>query len=72
MILDLQMLLTVLYEQLGYDYFLDYSLDPPSPWSAAEIQSARNIPPAKAGTNEADCEPKDDHQSNANPSPFGG
>lgn len=36
---DLQSLVNELYEQLGYDYFIDYAQAPPSPWSWEEIQT---------------------------------
>lgn len=36
-ILDLQSLVDELYEQLGYDYFIDYHSNPPSPWLKSEI-----------------------------------
>ncbi|MBE7385678.1 MAG: DUF4058 family protein [Leptolyngbya sp. SIO1E4] len=37
--LDVQSLVNELYEQLGYDYFIDYSQTPPTPWLLEEIQS---------------------------------
>jgi hypothetical protein len=36
-IIDLQSLLNDLYEQLAYDYFIDYRLEPPLPWSDPEV-----------------------------------
>jgi len=36
---DLQSLVNELYEQLGYDYFIDYTQAPPSPWSWEDIQT---------------------------------
>lgn len=33
----LQDLVNGLYEQLGYDYFIDYGQDPPSPWTRDEV-----------------------------------
>jgi hypothetical protein len=38
-LVDTQALLEVLYEQLGYDYFIDYQSPPPSPWVMSDIQS---------------------------------
>ncbi|ASC69747.1 hypothetical protein XM38_006760 [Halomicronema hongdechloris C2206] len=37
-LLNVQSLLSELYEQLGYDYFIDYEQAPPMPWLAAELQ----------------------------------
>lgn len=36
--LAVQSLLNELYDQLGYDYFIDYNQAPPEPWSLAEIE----------------------------------
>jgi hypothetical protein len=36
--LAIQPLLNGLYDQLGYDYFIDYGQAPPAPWSLADIQ----------------------------------
>ena len=36
-VVDLQMLVNDLYDQLGYDYFIDYQRQPPSPWSEADV-----------------------------------
>ena len=36
-IVDLQSLLNDLYEQLAYDYFIDYGNEPPPPWSDPEV-----------------------------------
>lgn len=36
-IVDLQQIVNDLYEQLGYDYFVDYNSPPPSPWSLSEV-----------------------------------
>ena len=36
---DMQSLLNTLYDQLGYDYFIDYDAPPPSPWSTSDIQT---------------------------------
>jgi len=36
-VVDLQTLIHELYEQLGYDYFIDYSNSPPSPWSPSDV-----------------------------------
>ncbi|WP_324236249.1 DUF4058 family protein [Okeania sp.] len=38
-ILDLQQLVSELYEQLGYEYFIDYNKNPPSPWSFDDVKS---------------------------------
>jgi hypothetical protein len=38
-LVDTQALLEDLYEQLGYDYFIDYQSPPPSPWSMSDIQA---------------------------------
>ncbi len=38
-ILDLQQLVSELYEQLGYEYFIDYNNSPPSPWSFDDVKS---------------------------------
>lgn len=35
---DLQSLINELYEQLGYDYFIDYEQAPPPPWTWDDIQ----------------------------------
>ncbi|MEM9009110.1 MAG: DUF4058 family protein [Cyanobacteria bacterium P01_F01_bin.86] len=37
--LDVQSLVNELYEQLGYDYFIDYSQAPPTPWKWKDIQT---------------------------------
>jgi Protein of unknown function (DUF4058) len=37
-VLDLQQILTDLYEQLGYAYFIDYTQTPPLPWSMSEVE----------------------------------
>ncbi|MCU0541493.1 MAG: DUF4058 family protein [Oscillatoriaceae cyanobacterium Prado104] len=42
-ILDLQSLVDELYEQLGYDYFIDYNSNPPSPWLRSEITEVLSI-----------------------------
>lgn len=42
-ILDLQSLVDELYEQLGYDYFIDYDRNPPSPWLKSEITDVLSI-----------------------------
>jgi hypothetical protein len=34
---QLQDLVNGLYEQLGYDYFIDYGQDPPPPWTCDEV-----------------------------------
>jgi hypothetical protein len=39
LILDLQLLVDELYEQLGYEYFIDYDSNPPPPWLKSEIIS---------------------------------
>ena len=36
-IVDLQTLVNKLYEQLGYEYFIDYSDRPPLPWSVDDV-----------------------------------
>lgn len=36
-IVHLQQLVNDLYEQLGYDYFIDYSSNPPLPWSESDV-----------------------------------
>lgn len=36
-IVDVQQLINDLYDQLGYDYFIDYRSNPPSPWSESDI-----------------------------------
>ena len=33
----LQKLVSELYEQLGYDYFINYSAPPPPPWSESDV-----------------------------------
>ena len=38
-IVDLQKLVNELYEQLGYDYFINYSAPPPPPWSESDVAS---------------------------------
>ncbi|MGA7935903.1 MAG: DUF4058 family protein [Kovacikia sp.] len=38
-IVDVQALLNELYDQLRYDYFIDYNSPPPSPWVESEIQA---------------------------------
>ncbi len=37
-IVDLQQLVNQLYQQLGYDYFIDYKSSPPSPWSEKDVK----------------------------------
>jgi len=36
-LVDLQQLVNDLYDQLGYDYFIDYQNSPPAPWSEVEV-----------------------------------
>ncbi len=36
---ELQTLMDDLYDQLGYDYFIDYSTSPPFPWSEDDVAS---------------------------------
>ncbi|MUH01561.1 DUF4058 family protein [Scytonema sp. UIC 10036] len=36
-VVELQKLVDELYEQLGYDYFINYSAPPPPPWSESEV-----------------------------------
>lgn len=36
-IVDVQQLINDLYNQLGYDYFIDYRSSPPPPWSETDI-----------------------------------
>ncbi|NEQ63507.1 MAG: DUF4058 family protein [Moorea sp. SIO4A1] len=36
---ELQTLVDQLYDQLGYDYFIDYSNNPPFPWSEDDVES---------------------------------
>ncbi len=36
-IVNLQKLVNELYEQLGYDYFINYSFPPPPPWSELDV-----------------------------------
>lgn len=36
-VVDLQQLVDDLYEQLGYDYFINYSSSPPPPWSESDV-----------------------------------
>jgi hypothetical protein len=38
-ILDLQLLVSQLYDQLAYDYFINYNTSPPSPWSFDDVKS---------------------------------
>lgn len=38
-VVDLQLLVNDLYEQLAYDYFIDYHSSPPPPWSQADVAS---------------------------------
>jgi hypothetical protein len=42
-ILDLQSLLDELYDQLGYDHFIDYDRNPPSPCLKSEITDVLSI-----------------------------
>ena len=43
-VVDLQTLTNELYEQLGYDYFIDYNNSPPSPWSQSDVDFCLNSP----------------------------
>ncbi len=36
-IVDVQTIVNELYQQLGYDYFIDYTNPPPAPWSSTEL-----------------------------------
>lgn len=36
-IIQLQDLVNKLYEQLGYNYFIDYGQEPPTPWTHDEV-----------------------------------
>lgn len=36
-VVDLQKLINELYEQLGYDYFINYQAPPPPPWSESDV-----------------------------------
>lgn len=36
-VVDLQQLVNDLYEQLAYDYFIDYTSSPPPPWSESDV-----------------------------------
>ncbi|WP_424101286.1 DUF4058 family protein [Moorena producens] len=38
-VVELQTLVDQLYDQLGYDYFIDYSSNPPLPWSEDDVGS---------------------------------
>lgn len=38
-IVDLQLLVSQLYDQLAYDYFINYNTSPPSPWSFDDAKS---------------------------------
>lgn len=38
-VVELQTLIDDLYEQLAYDYFIDYSSSPPPPWSESDVAS---------------------------------
>jgi hypothetical protein len=38
-LVNVQALLNGLYDQLGYDYFIDYNSPPPPPWLESEIRS---------------------------------
>jgi hypothetical protein len=53
-IIPLQDLVDGLYEQLGYDYFVDYAQDPPSPWTRDEVVPFLGNPsPERIMTDEA-------------------
>jgi hypothetical protein len=53
-IIPLQDLVDGLYEQLGYDYFVDYERDPPSPWTRDEVVPFLGNPaPERIMTDEA-------------------
>lgn len=41
-VVDLRTIITDLYEQLGYDYFIDYRDSPPSPWTMADVMAFVN------------------------------
>jgi hypothetical protein len=36
-VVDLQAVVNELYNQLGYDYFIDYSSSPPAPWLSSDV-----------------------------------
>ena len=36
---ELQTLVDELYDQLGYESFIDYSSNPPLPWSEDDVES---------------------------------
>jgi Protein of unknown function (DUF4058) len=42
-VVDLRTIITDLYEQLGYDYFIDYRTPPPPPWVAADVAPFINL-----------------------------
>ncbi|NEO87867.1 MAG: DUF4058 family protein [Spirulina sp. SIO3F2] len=50
--LPLQLLVDQLYDELGYDYFIDYEQDPPPPWSRQDLNSFK--PPAINETSPSD------------------
>ncbi|QYO66885.1 DUF4058 family protein [Leptolyngbya sp. 7M] len=42
-IVDLRTIITDLYEQLGYDYFIDYRNPLPVPWEMADVAPFVNL-----------------------------
>ncbi len=42
-IVDLRTIISDLYEQLGYDYFIDYRNPPPAPWVTADVAPFVNL-----------------------------